>query len=117
MRGYAYQSDFDKAGLARDTSAQNPRQLISMLLAGRIDIIVGDRTQLLYFAREQRAQHNVRILPRPLVQMPRYVAFAKGDKVRAERFAEALSACGPVVSWTASCSSGSSSAPTAPAGS
>ena len=29
-------------------------------------------------------------LPRPLVQMPRYVAFAKGDKVRAERFAEAL---------------------------
>ncbi len=56
VRGYAYQSDFDKADLARDTSAQ----------------------------------HNVRILPRPLVQMPRYVAFAKGDKVRAERFAEAL---------------------------
>ena len=90
VRGYAYQSDFDKADLARDTSAQNPRQLVSMLLAGRIDIIVGDRTQLLYFAQEQRAQHNVRILPRPLVQMPRYVAFAKGDKVRAERFAEAL---------------------------
>lgn len=90
MRGYAYQSDFDKADLARDTSAQNPRQLVSMLLAGRIDIIVGDRTQLLYFAQEQRAQHNVRILPRPLVQMPRYVAFAKGDKARAERFAEAL---------------------------
>ena len=56
VRGYAYQSDFDKADLARDTSAQ----------------------------------HNVRILPRPLVQMPRYVAFAKGDKARAERFAEAL---------------------------
>ena len=56
VRGYAYQSDFDKADLARDTSAQNPRQLVSMLL----------------------------------VQMPRYVAFAKGDKARAERFAEAL---------------------------
>jgi len=90
VRGYAYQSDFDKADLARDTSAQNPRQLVSMLLAGRIDIIVGDRTQLLYFAQEQRAQHNVRILPMPLVQMPRYVAFAKGDKTRAERLAEAL---------------------------
>ena len=63
VRGYAYQSDFDKADLARDTSAQNPRQLVSMLLAGRIDIIVGDRPQLLYFAQEQRAQHNVRILP------------------------------------------------------
>ena len=90
VRGYAYQSDFDQADLARDTSAQNPRQLVSMLLAGRIDIIVGDRTQLLYFAQEQRAQHNVRILPRPLVQMPRYVAFAKGDQARAERFASAL---------------------------
>lgn len=90
VRGYAYQSDFDKADLSRDTSAQNPRQLVSMLLAGRIDIIVGDRTQLLYFVQEQRAQGSVRILPKPLVEMPRYVAFAKGDKVRAERFAEAL---------------------------
>ncbi len=89
VRGYAYDSAFDQAELRRDTSAQNPRQLVSMLLAGRIDIIVGDRTQLLYFAREQLAEQQVRILPRPLVEMPRYVAFAKGDK-RAARFAEAL---------------------------
>lgn len=90
VRGYAYESQFDQADLARDTSAQNPRQLVSMLLAGRIDIIVGDREQLLYFVREQRADAEVRILPTPLVQMPRYVAFAKGDKHRAERFARAL---------------------------
>ncbi|MOA55127.1 glutamine ABC transporter periplasmic protein [compost metagenome] len=61
-----------------------------MLLAGRIDIIVGDRTQLLYFVREQRAQDNVRILPHPLVEMPRYVAFAKGDQARARLFSDAL---------------------------
>ena len=90
VRGYAYQADFDKADLARDTSAQNPRQLVSMLLAGRIDIIVGDRTQLLYFVQEQRAQQQVRLLPKALVEMPRYVAFAKGDRDRAEQFAEAL---------------------------
>ncbi|MDG1582782.1 transporter substrate-binding domain-containing protein [Pseudomonas sp. GOM6] len=90
VRGYAYQADFDKADLSRDTSAQNPRQLVSMLLAGRIDIIVGDRTQLLYFVQEQRAQEQVRLLPRSLVEMPRYVAFAKGDRARAEQFAEAL---------------------------
>src|SRR5690606_29148880 len=41
VRGYAYESAFDRADLARDVSAQNPRQLVSMLLAGRIDIIVG----------------------------------------------------------------------------
>jgi polar amino acid transport system substrate-binding protein len=90
VRGYAYQSAFDQADLSRDTSAQNPRQLVSMLLAGRIDIIVGDRVQLLYFVREQRAEQRVRILPKPLVEMPRYVAFAKGDKARASQFSSAL---------------------------
>ncbi len=90
VRGYAYEAAFDKADLRRASSASNPRQLVSMLLAGRIDIIVGDREQLLYFVREQRADAEVRILPTPLVQMPRYVAFAKGDKHRAERFARAL---------------------------
>jgi len=90
VRGYAYQSDFDKADLSRDTSAQNPRQLVSMLLAGRITVIVGDRVQLMYFVREQRAEKNVHILPRPLVEMPRYVAFAKDDSARAKQFSAAL---------------------------
>lgn len=90
VRGYVYQSAFDQADLARDTSAHNPRQLVSMLLAGRIDIIVGDRVQLLYFVREQRAEKTVRILPKVLVEMPRYVAFAKGDSARAEQFSTAL---------------------------
>ena len=90
VRGYAYEEDFDRADLARDTSAQNPRQLVSMLLAGRVDIIVGDRSQLLYFVKEQRAEEQVRILHRPLIQMPRFVAFAKGDIERARRFSEAL---------------------------
>lgn len=90
VRGYAYQSDFDQADLSRDTSAQNPRQLVSMLLAGRIDIIIGDRVQLMYFVREQRAEQHVRILAKPLVEMPRYVAFAKTDQARAAQFAAAL---------------------------
>lgn len=90
VRGYAYEENFDRADLARDTTAQNPRQLVSMLLAGRIDIIVGDRVQLQYFVREQRAQEQVRILPRPLIQMPRFVAFAKGDSERARQFSKAL---------------------------
>ncbi len=90
VRGYAYEEKFDRAALSRDTSAQNPRQLVSMLLAGRIDIIVGDHAQLLYFVREQRAQEQVRVLPRALIQMPRFVAFAKGDTEHARQFSEAL---------------------------
>jgi len=90
VRGYAYEEAFDKADLRRDSSASNPRQLVSMLLAGRIAVIVGDRDQLLYFAREQRAEAQVRVLPTPLVEMPRYVAFAKGDTAPAQQFSEAL---------------------------
>ncbi|MGM8060352.1 substrate-binding periplasmic protein [Vogesella indigofera] len=90
VSGYAYEAAFDGFELVRDSSAQNPRQLVAMLLAGRIDIIVGDRLQLMHFVREQRAEQQVRILPRPLVEMPRYVAFAKGDSARAQRFASAL---------------------------
>lgn len=90
VRGYAYESTFDQADLSRDSSAQNPRQLVSMLLAGRIDIIVGDRLQLQHYVHEQRAEAGVRILPKPLVEMPRYVAFKKGDKARAGAFAAAL---------------------------
>ncbi len=90
VRGYAYEDAFDHADLARDSSAQNPRQLVSMLLAGRIDIIVGDHNQLIYFIREQRAEERVRVLAKPLVQMPRYVAFAKADVARAEQFSAAL---------------------------
>ncbi|TWC40114.1 amino acid ABC transporter substrate-binding protein (PAAT family) [Pseudomonas sp. SJZ079] len=90
VRGYAYQSQFDQADLQRDTRAQNPRQLVSMLLAGRIDLIVGDRAQLMHFVHEQHAEQQVRILPQPLAQIPRYVAFAKGDEQRAQRFAAAL---------------------------
>ncbi|UYP29567.1 transporter substrate-binding domain-containing protein [Pseudomonas sp. Z8(2022)] len=90
VRGYAYEENFDGADLSRDSSAQNPRQLVSMLLAGRIDIIVGDQAQLLYFIREQRALDQVRVLPRPLIKMPRFVAFSKGDIERARTFSEAL---------------------------
>ncbi|XLM20182.1 transporter substrate-binding domain-containing protein, partial [Chromobacterium piscinae] len=49
VHGYSYETDFDKAPLTRDDHAGSPRQLVSMLLAGRVDVIVGDKTQLLYF--------------------------------------------------------------------
>ncbi|MGX5218135.1 substrate-binding periplasmic protein [Pseudomonas segetis] len=90
VRGYAYETTFDHAELSRDTSALNPRQLVSMLLAGRIDIIIGDKTQLMYFVQEQNSASKVRILPRVLVEMPRYAAFNKNDQQHAKAFASAL---------------------------
>ncbi|WXL26779.1 transporter substrate-binding domain-containing protein [Ectopseudomonas mendocina] len=90
VRGYAYEGNFDKAPLSRNTQANNPRQLVSMLLAGRIDVIVGDQAQLMYWIKLENAQHQVRVLPTPLVIMPRYVGFSKKNADSARIFAEAL---------------------------
>ncbi|MGC0151854.1 substrate-binding periplasmic protein [Chromobacterium vaccinii] len=89
VHGYAYDTDFDQADLQRDLHASSPRQLVAMLLARRVDIIVGDKVQLLYFIQQQQAGGLVRVLARPLVEMPRYIAFAKGDP-RARQFETAL---------------------------
>ncbi|WP_083370229.1 substrate-binding periplasmic protein [Chromobacterium sphagni] len=89
VHGYSYDTDFDKADLARDLHATSPRQLVTMLLAGRVDVIVGDKVQLLYFLQQLQAANQVRVLSKPLVEMPRYVAFAKGDP-RARQFEAAL---------------------------
>ena len=56
VRGYAYKSKFDKDSLRRDINTQNPRQLVSMLLAGQIDIIVGDRMPLIVAADRKLTQ-------------------------------------------------------------
>lgn len=90
VAGYTYESTFDSASLKRDKTALQAGQLVAMLLAERVNIIVGDALQLLYLAREQDGVTNVRMLPTPLVRMPRYVAFTKGQSVRAEQFNEAL---------------------------
>ncbi|KRW58513.1 substrate-binding periplasmic protein [Pseudomonas sp. TTU2014-080ASC] len=90
VRGYTYQADYDKAELSRNTHANTPQQLVSMLLAGRIDMIVGDQSQLLYWLKQKKAQDQVRVLPKPLVVMPRFVAFHKGDYQRAQVFSAAL---------------------------
>ena len=89
VRGYNYDSDFDAAELRRDQHATAPRQLVAMLLAGRVDVIVGDKVQLLYYVQQLKSESLVRVLSKPLGQIPRYVAFAKGDP-RARQFEAAL---------------------------
>lgn len=90
VRGYSYEPEFDRAELTRDLSAQNPAQLLAMLLAGRVDVIVGDKTQLLFLARQINAINRLRVLDKPLIVMPRYVAFNKMDEARASEFAQAF---------------------------
>jgi polar amino acid transport system substrate-binding protein len=90
VKGFSYQSDFDHALLTRNNYANTPQQLVSMLLAGRIEVIVGDKAQLVHWVEKRGAQQHVRLLPTPLVTMPRYVAFQKGNLHDARRFSQAL---------------------------
>ena len=90
IRGYSYAQDYDSAPLTRNMNADTPQQLISMLLAGRFEIIIGDRIQLLHLAQQQGVLNQVRILPTAVAQMPRFVAFEKTNQQSAQRFSQAL---------------------------
>ncbi|MDK2124182.1 substrate-binding periplasmic protein [Parachitinimonas caeni] len=88
--GYAYTDAFDRAPLKKDNGATNPEQLLAKLLAGRVDLIVGDKAQFLYLARKRGAEQDLRILSQPLAVVPRYVGFPKDAVGKAERFAVGL---------------------------
>lgn len=88
--GFAYTEAFDKAPLKKDSGAINPQQLMQKLLLKRVDLIVGDKAQLLHLAREAGAEKELRVVGRPLAEVPRYVGFAKDDEAKARRFAEGL---------------------------
>jgi polar amino acid transport system substrate-binding protein len=52
---------------------------VRKLLAGRVDVMVGDWIQRLDPARSLGAAGQILVLPKLLAQVPRYVDFALGD--------------------------------------
>ncbi|MGQ5523037.1 substrate-binding periplasmic protein [Chitinimonas sp. PSY-7] len=88
--GYAYTEAFDKASLKKDAGATNPQQLMQKLIARRVDIIIGDKAQLLYLARELGVETEVRPIGKPLAEVPRFVGFPKDESTKAAMFAEGL---------------------------
>ncbi|WP_171013900.1 transporter substrate-binding domain-containing protein [Chitinivorax sp. B] len=85
VHGYAYTKEFDSAQLQRDDKALNPSQLIRKLLLGRVDIIIGDKTQILHAARLMGEEEKLRVLEPPLAESARFVGFPK-DSDKADRF-------------------------------
>ncbi|MEH6458293.1 substrate-binding periplasmic protein [Chitinimonas sp. JJ19] len=88
--GFSYTETFDKAALKKDAGATSPLQLVQKLIARRVDVIIGDKAQLLYLARELGAEKDLRILGQPLAEVPRYVGFPKDEAIKAQRFADGL---------------------------
>lgn len=89
IRGYTYGAAFDNdASLARETAAGDYSQLVRMLAAQRVDVIIGDREALSYFARREMLRLD--IISPPLAEVPRYIAVPKTKPDRAERLTGAL---------------------------
>lgn len=90
VHGFAYTEEFDKAALKKDSGAVNVEQLLRKLAARRVDVIVGDRHQLLYLVRQLGLGAEVRIIGKPLAEVPRFVGFRKESEDKAARFEKGL---------------------------
>lgn len=91
IQGYTYGRDFDMAAfLTKDSAAGNYRQLVRMLAAGRVDLAIGDRETLTYFARLENLREQIAILDPPFAEVPRYIAVPKSRPQIAARMDAAL---------------------------
>ena len=88
--GFSYAPDFDAATyldkLASSSNVVNFRRLI----LGRVDVIIGDLHVLNYMARQDGRLKDVRVLPKPVGLIPRYIALPKARKEKAERLQAAF---------------------------
>lgn len=91
VRGYTYGPSFDDATyLTKDTTAGDNLQLVRMLAAGRVDLIIGDREALAYFARSAGLHAQMQVLQPVLSEVPRYIAVPRSKPQIAARLDKAL---------------------------
>ena len=91
VRAFKYTAEFDAAPLNKVLS-NDSQTLVHMLVGKHLDLIVGDYNTLNYIARTQGVLDQIKVLPQPLGEMPRYVAFPKDSRDKAERFRQGLEA-------------------------
>jgi len=75
VAGFSYEESFDAdQNLLREQSQDDFTNMRKLLL-GRSDVIVGGYATLTYVARELNALDKLRVLPTPLTEQDRYIAF------------------------------------------
>jgi polar amino acid transport system substrate-binding protein len=89
VRSFKYTDEFDAAHLSKVLSNDN-QALIRMLVGKHLDLVVGDYNTLSYIARAEGVAGQIKVLPHPLGEVPRYVAFPKDRPEKAERFQQGL---------------------------
>jgi len=91
ISGYAYPKEFEEADfLEKHPATVDNATLISKLLKGRVDIIIGDQSTLEFEAKKLSVSPIIKILPKPLKVVSRYAVFPKENTHQAAIFANAL---------------------------
>lgn len=89
-QGFAYTPEFDNATFLTKVPASSDLSNIRRLLTGRLDVVVGDRHTLTYFADQEAKLTKVKFLPKMLGTVPRYFALPKSRGDKAQRFQAAF---------------------------
>ncbi|RMF12899.1 MAG: amino acid ABC transporter substrate-binding protein [Gammaproteobacteria bacterium] len=97
VRGYAYSAEFESAAKAGKLSVfrvNDEKSLVTMLLAGRIDVFPADRQvgRAMLDALPLQQAEQITFHPKPLTRKPLYLLVRKDEKGRAliERFDRGL---------------------------
>ncbi len=91
ISGYAYPKEFEEADfLNKHPATVDNATLISKLLKGRVDIIIGDQSTLEFEAKKLNVSFVIKILPKPLKVVSRYAVFPKQNTRQAAIFSNAL---------------------------
>ncbi len=88
--GFSYASDFDAATYLNKIPSSSNVVNFRRLILGRVDVVVGDLHVLNYMAKQDGRLKDVRVLPKPLGLVPRYIAVPKARKDKAERLQAAF---------------------------
>lgn len=88
----SYEPAFDNATHFRRDPARTDELSLLKLVAGRVDMVVGDRFALEWKARQIGIADKVRLLPRPLAISPHYVGLPFDRTDKANRLQAALDA-------------------------
>ncbi|CAO3416614.1 substrate-binding periplasmic protein [Azospirillum argentinense] len=83
--GFEYTPEFDKSPLFERVRSSSNVVSFRRLLLGRVDAIAGDLQVLRYLADSEGRTSSVKILPKPLAMVPRYISVPKLRAEKAER--------------------------------
>ncbi|MFC5354372.1 substrate-binding periplasmic protein [Azospirillum himalayense] len=83
--GFEYTPEFDKSPLFEKVRSSSNVVSFRRLLLGRVDAIAGDLQVLRYLAESEGRTNSVKILPKPLAMVPRYISVPKLRADKAER--------------------------------